>query len=122
MPGSKTPRRARTRAEKEKINFAVTSALRRRGLTHEAVATLLNIEVQTVSNAISQADFSDKKAKAWSDATGIPIEVFTIGESPLPPNDYESIMTDIEGLRTDIGMLQSQIDDLIRRIGDLESR
>ena len=118
----RSPKIKRTPAQRQKINFALTSALKRRNLTYQQVAVLLGLEVQTVSNAISQADFSDKKAKTWSDALQIPIEVFTIGESPLPPNDYESIMLDIEELRTDIRLLQSQIDNLVRRIGDLESR
>jgi len=117
-----TPKIKKTAAQRKKINFAVTSALKRRNLSHFQVAQLLGVEESTVSNAISQADFSDKKAKIWSDALQIPIEVFTIGESPLPPNDYESIMTDIEDLRSDIRQLQSQIDDLVRRTGDLESR
>ncbi len=89
-------------------------------MSHKDVARILGVSEQTVSNAVSQANFSEDKAIRWSTALDIPIEVFTTGVEPLPVNDYDRIMHEISELRKQVEDLRLDVNSLLRRNADLE--
>ena len=97
----------------ENVHNALTKELKMRGLRHIDVANILHISKTTVSNAISTGHFSEAKARQWSEALGIPIEVFLVGSEPLPT---EAIVK----LRQDVSKLQEEMEELRRRINNLE--
>lgn len=102
----------------EKVRYAVSKALKQRGLTHKDVAKILGLAEQTVGNRISNGDFNESKAAQWSAALGIEQEVFLHGKEPLPPNNYQAIVETIMNMRKEIEDLRRDMDMLLARKED----
>ena len=100
-------------ARNEKVKYAISKALKQRGLTHRDVATLLGLAEQTVGNKISLGFFKETEAEKWSAILGIEKDVFMHGREPLPPNDYMAIKEALKDMRSEIDALKQVVDDFI---------
>lgn len=97
----------------EKVKYAVSRALRQRGITHKMAAQLLDIAESTVGNKISLGCFSESDAARWSAALGIEPEVFLEGREPLPINDYDAIRESMSIMRQELEELKQQVGTLL---------
>jgi len=97
----------------EKVRYAVSRALKQRGLSHKDVAQLLGLAEQTVSNKISEGNFNSTQAAKWSAALGIETDVFLYGREPLPTNDYQVILESLSQMRSQIENLQKDVNSLL---------
>ena len=99
----------------EKVSYAVSKALKQRGLTHKQVASLLNLALQTVNNKISLGQFKESEIAVWSTKLEIEPDIFRLGREPLPPNDYQAIKKSILDLQTQIDDLRQELYSLKRQ-------
>lgn len=97
----------------EKVRYAISRALKQRGLSHKEVAELVGRAVSTVGNKISLGQFTEEEATEWSSALGIEREVFLYGREPLPPNDYSVIRESMDQMRTEIDELRKEVNILL---------
>lgn len=98
---------------REMVHYAVSKALKERGLSHKQVAEILGVSSSSVSNAISQGKFTIDRATRWSEALGIEMEVFLEGKEPMPPSNFKFINETLEKMRAEINALRHDVDSLL---------
>ncbi len=97
----------------EKVRYAVSRALRMRGLSHKDVSELLGLAEQTVSNKISMGQFKESEAARWAAVLDIEHDVLLLGREPLPPNDFQAISESLADMRSEIESLQQDVNSLL---------